>query len=131
MATTLTISVRNYGEVSIIDNQPMAERLSILRQRVSRNAARTPVGKRLWQAVFAFNEHMRLLAETQHGPLHEGHAYHVTDVSLEKLEEAERINATGKASAQRQGPLYRCVEYGCQNQVRTQGSRCARCEHDA
>lgn len=125
------IGIGSYGKFTIYDNAQLAERVRSLRERVAGNKANSPYGRRIADALFRFESHVRELAGEQvGGPLLEQHDYTVAGVSLDALEEAEHINEEGRAAARAQGPTYECAMRGCQNRTTRRGDYCVRCEHD-
>lgn len=130
------VYIGSYGTIRIMGNDELDRRLLALRERVQGNAPSKPVGKRIYESLKAWERSVEAAIRAQHGEGRstywrgdDGGRYALTGVSMAAFEEAEGINAAGKAAARARGAIATCRMAGC-TQPAVKHGLCAACAHD-
>ena len=124
------ISIGHHGSITIQDDPVLATRHATLWRRVSGTAATKPIGKQIYAALLRWERAVKTALQMEYDRLEEYKTYTLEAIPLEDLEEAERLNAAGQATARAQGATYPCRGQGCQARVLVIGTLCGRCQHD-
>ena len=124
------LSIWTDGSIIIQNNLSLATRYDTLRRRVSGNAATKPIGQQIDAALGRWERAVKTALQQEYDTLIKCKTYTLDTLPLEDLEEAERLNAAGQATARAQGATYPCRGQGCQARVLVIGTLCGRCQHD-